>query len=236
MPGLFLRHGYVPYAPLWSLAVEEQFYMLWPLLYRNARRRGILFISLGLLVICPVLRALAFNHILHTGDPLSKTWMIADNLAIGCILAILVRSPNVTLKGLAAAGWAQFATGSLGLLILFGTHRMGRYDPLRNSIGLSCFMLICGSAVVMMLIRYRSRVVPRAFRVIVFFGGISYGLYLVHMLVLQMYDRIAGKEFGHGPLVMRFVVANGIAIGIAVLSKRFFEDPVLRLKSRIAAS
>ena len=104
MPGVFLRHGYLFYGPFWSLAVEEQFYLVWPMLYRRLRRRGLLAVSLGLLVVCPVLRALAFAHLLHTGDALSKTWMIADNLAVGAVLALLLRWPGATLRQVVAVG------------------------------------------------------------------------------------------------------------------------------------
>jgi peptidoglycan/LPS O-acetylase OafA/YrhL len=238
MPGLFLRHGYLFYGPFWSLAVEEQFYLLWPMLYRKLRRRGMLLGSLGLLVVCPVLRALAFAHLLHTGDALSKTWMIADNLAIGAVLAILLRLPGVTLRQFAVLGWGQFVTGSAGVTALFAAGRMGTDDVLRNSIGLSCFLLICGSAVVLMLCLFREKQLPGWLRSFVFFGEISYGLYLIHLLLLQIYDRAFGVSFAADwrLLLVRFVVANGAAVGIAMASKRWFEDPILRMKSRIAAA
>ena len=238
MPGLLLRHGYVLYGPLWSLAVEEQFYLGWPMLYRGLRRRGMLVLSLGLVAVCPMLRALAFSGLLHAGDTLSKTWMVADNLAIGAVLAILLRWPGFSLRRIIGLGWAMGAVGIVGLAGLFAAQRMGEQDVLRNSVGLSCFQLICGGAVVTALWLFRSKRLPRVMRVFVFFGEISYGLYLIHMLLLQMYDRVLGAGFKSDwrLLLVRFMVANGIAVGIAVLSRRFFEDPILRLKSRLAAA
>ena len=238
MPGLFLRHGYLFYGPFWSLAVEEQFYLLWPAMYRKLRRPGMLVASLTLLVICPVLRALSFAHVIHTGDALSKTWMIGDNLAMGALLAILLRWPGMTVEKVAALGWTQLAVGLLGLVGLFGAGRMGTEDVLRNSVGLSCFLLICSSAVVGMLCLFRERALPGWLRGIVFLGNISYGLYLIHLLLLQIYDRAFGKGFEHdrGLLVVRFLVANGVAVGVAMASRRWFEDPILRLKGRIAAA
>ena len=238
MPGAFLHHGYLFYGPFWSLAVEEQFYLVWPMLYRRLRRRVIFVVSLGLLVVCPVLRALAFAHLLHTGDAFSKTWMIADNLAIGAVLAILVRSPRVTLRLFAALGWMQCFAGLAGLAILFAAHRMGTQDVLRNSMGLSCFLLLASSAVVGVLCLFRRRALPKWMRIFVFFGDISYGLYLVHLLLLHVYDRIFGLAFEANwrLLLLRFAVANGVAVGLAFGSKRLFEDPILRLKSKIEAA
>lgn len=236
MPGFFLHHGYTLYGPLWSLAVEEQFYLVWPALYRWLRRRGMLIVCVGVMVVCPVLRALAFSHLLRTGNVLSKTWMIADNLAVGALLAILLRWPGVTLKRFIAIGWLQCIVGLVGLAILFASHRMGVQDVLRNSLGLSFFELVCGSAVVLMLCLFRARRLPGWMRVFVFFGDISYGLYLIHLLLLQMYDRMWGKGFTSDwkLLLLRFAVANGLAVVMAVVSKKFFEDPILRLKSRLS--
>jgi peptidoglycan/LPS O-acetylase OafA/YrhL len=238
MPGLFLRHGYLFYGPFWSLAVEEQFYLLWPMIYRKLRRRGMLVASLALLVVCPVLRALSFAHLLHTGDALSKTWMIGDNLAMGALLAILLRWPGMTVAKVAALGWAQLAVGVVGLICLFGAGRMGAEDVFRNSLGLSCFLLICSSAVVGMLCLFRERALPEWLGGMVFLGNISYVLYLIHLLLLQIYDRAFGVGFEHdrGLLLVRFVLANGVAVGVAIVSRRWLEDPILRLKGRIAAA
>ena len=238
MPGLLLRHGYLFYGPFWSLAVEEQFYLFWPMLYRTLGRRGVLAVSLGLLIACPVLRALAFAHLLRSGDVLSKTWMIADNLAMGAVLAILLRWPGVTLQQFLWLGWGEFLIGVTGLTALFAAHRMGAEDVLRNSLGLSCFLLICGSAVVLMLSLFRRRQVPVWMRLFVFFGEISYGLYLIHLLLLQIYDREFGVGFANDwrLLLVRFVGVNVAAVGVAMVSRRWFEDPILRMKSRIAAA
>jgi peptidoglycan/LPS O-acetylase OafA/YrhL len=235
MPGLFLRHGYLFYGPFWSLAVEEQFYLVWPMLYRRLGRRGMLAASLGLIALCPMLRALAFAGLLHTGDVLSKMWMIADNLAIGALLAVLLRWPGFSLRRFLGFGLAMGAFGPAALVALFAAHRMGAQDVLRNSVGLSCFQLVCGSVVVMALWMFRVRGLPGWMKIFVFFGDISYGLYLIHLLLLQIYDRAFGDGFKNDwrLLLMRFVMANGVAIVVAVVSKRYFEDPILRLKSRL---
>lgn len=77
-----------------------------------------------------------------------------------------------------------------------------------------------------------------------FFGEISYGLYLVHMLCFDFYDRMMPKIWpaisdahGHfGLMVVRFLTAGTLAVGLSTVSRRYYEDPILRLKDRLAPS
>lgn len=74
-----------------------------------------------------------------------------------------------------------------------------------------------------------------------FLGYISYGLYLNHLLVFRMYDRVCGSHWpsllprdGHFELVLlRFAVAGSAAIAIAYLSRAFFEERFLRMKDSL---
>jgi peptidoglycan/LPS O-acetylase OafA/YrhL len=70
---------------LWSLSVEEQFYLLWPfamaLFFRYRKQIG-----WGVLLVAPILRFLAFRHGWHEIDEYFPT--VADNIAAGCLLAI----------------------------------------------------------------------------------------------------------------------------------------------------
>jgi len=73
-----------------------------------------------------------------------------------------------------------------------------------------------------------------------FFGYISYGLYLVHLMVFRIYDKLLRCYWpqwlpsdGHFALVfVRFLIAGGAAVGLAYLSRRYFEEAFLRLKER----
>jgi peptidoglycan/LPS O-acetylase OafA/YrhL len=77
--------------------------------------------------------------------------------------------------------------------------------------------------------------------VLIFFGDISYGLYLIHMLVFYAFNAVQDWLFPWAPqpkghfevLLVRFVVSFSIATLLAVISRRYFEEPFLKIKERL---
>ncbi|MEO6909829.1 MAG: hypothetical protein ABI158_02765, partial [Edaphobacter sp.] len=124
------------------------------------------------------------------------------------------------------------------LEVLAATHHLGKADVLGGSIGYTMVELLGAGWVMVMLYAYRQRPLQSVLNIFTFFGDISYGLYLIHMLCLEIYDRYGGEGYhSHaGALWMRFLICNGIAILLAFGSKRFFENPLLEMKNRIPAA
>jgi peptidoglycan/LPS O-acetylase OafA/YrhL len=235
-PKLLLHGSFSFYIVLWSLGVEEQFYAVWPLLYRKLQKRGLFALCLGMILLCPILRAVAVSWM--KGDIFSKTFMIGDNLAIGAAIAILCRSPRLSLKWLVWIGVAATYLSILTLLILANTGHASLKDILGASVGYSMMEWLTGGILLLMLYAYRSRPVQPGLACLIFFGEISYGLYLVHMLCGIWYDHLFGENYltHAGALMTRFAVVNVVAILLATLSKQYFEDPIMRLKGKIKAA
>ena len=235
-PKLLLHGAFMHYAVLWSLAVEEQFYAIWPWLYRTLQRRRLFILCVGMILLCPVLRGVGITW--TSRDIFSKTFMIGDNLAIGAAIAILCRSPRLNLKGLIWIGIAAiFVSGSI-LLTLASTGHTLKGDALGASVGYSMLEFFTGGILILMLYAYRSRPVQPQLSFLIFFGEISYGLYLIHTLCGIWYDRFFGYGYltNVGALLTRFAIVNVAAILLATLSKRYFENPIMRLRTRIPAA
>jgi peptidoglycan/LPS O-acetylase OafA/YrhL len=218
------------YSVLWSLAVEEQFYAVWPWLFRKLRMRGLFALSTAMILLCPVLRGVAITH--FGGSIFSKTFLIGDNLAIGAIIAIICRWPQLTLKALLRIGVAAICISAPALLILTNAGYAVLTDPLGASVGYSMLEWLTGGILILMLYAYRATPVQPPLRFLVFFADISYGLYLIHMLCGILYDRVFGHAYLNRAdlLVTRFLIVNGIAILLATVSKRYFENPIMRLR------
>jgi peptidoglycan/LPS O-acetylase OafA/YrhL len=77
--------------------------------------------------------------------------------------------------------------------------------------------------------------------ILAFFGYISYGLYLIHPMIFRIYDKVMGRfwpwlqpSVGHfGLIVLRFAVVSAVAVGLAYISREYYEEWFLRRKERI---
>ena len=235
-PKLLLHGPFVLYSVLWSLAVEEQFYAVWPWLYRKLRMRGLFALCIAVILLCPVLRGAAITHVGAT--IFSKTFLIGDNLAVGAVIAIICRWPQLTLNALLRIGVAAVCITAVALLVLSNAGYALLISPLGASVGYSMLEWFTGGILILMLYAYRTTPVQPALRFLVFFADISYGLYLIHMLCGILYDRLFGPGYlSHADaLLTRFLAVNSIAILLATLSRRYFENPIMRLREKIPAA
>ncbi len=189
-----------------------------------------------MILLCPVLRGITIT--VSEVDIFSKTFMIGDNLALGAAIAILCRSQRLGLRALVWIGTALICIPGLVLILLSSSGSTLKGDALGASLGYSMLELFTGGMLILVLYAYRARPVQKGLGFLLFFGEISYGLYLVHMLCWMLYDRYFGDAYltDASALLLRFVAANGVAVLLATLSKRYFENPIMRLKEKIPAA
>jgi peptidoglycan/LPS O-acetylase OafA/YrhL len=230
------------YPVLWSLAVEEHFYFLWPAAAKNLSSKHLEWVAGFVVVLSPVLRILcqesAFGSLKPQVGCLYYTWNTADGLALGALMALLVREWKQDRTKLRNLAWVLIG---VGLLIDLGRLPFGiemRATPVAEALqrvrwnlwfgGILGVFLLAGSA-------HKKWVAPKG---LIFFGQISYGLYLYHLFVFQLYAWIArrsGFEVRSGFSLwtgswIRMFCAGLAAIALAYLSRTYFEEPFLRLK------
>jgi peptidoglycan/LPS O-acetylase OafA/YrhL len=228
------------YGPLWSLAVEEHYYILWPTVVRKLKPRTLAFFSIAICAAIPIARAISFRYDQGSGIDWF-TWFVADGLATGSLLAILLRTS--IRRGRVAILCAGLLTGALALAAAgapFGI--LTRQSLLGAALQYTLIdVFFAGFLLLFLLLGTSSwkRCVNRP--ILQFLGYISYGLYLFHIMVFRLYDKgirafwpQVQPTSGHfGLVVVRFVIAGGGAIGLAYLSRRYYEARFLRLKDRI---
>jgi len=225
------------YAPLWSLAVEEQFYLIWPFSTRRLKPETLFKLALGICIVSPFLR-LAAATVSPTIDIRYKTYFIADYLAYGALIAIAIHLQKIDAQNIKAiARGMVFAGSALALAVMWVSyqpvHRLW-VDLILRSMGVLPFVWLYAGLLLRGVYRYQTGD-HRANRVLVFFGYISYGLYLIHEFLFYEYGKLAPHsrwtEIGSSVSAMnlRFAVVGGLAVLLAYLSRRFYEEYFLRL-------
>jgi peptidoglycan/LPS O-acetylase OafA/YrhL len=190
-----------------------------------------------LLAACPALRALYYLQGYEYGA--GYTWLTADGLACGALLAILVRGPLAVARqlGLFAAAAAVVALAIFLAGVPFGiylSHTLAG-ATLRHTFLNLFFTALIAATLVGSVTRYSSLLRVGWLK---FFGDISYGLYLIHMLAFDVVDHFGRRMFpqiysassGFPTMVARFIVGSGFSIALAYLSRWYFEERFLRLK------
>lgn len=218
---------------LWSLAVEEHFYLVWPVIVRNFSRRSVGVIATVIAVGAALARVvtwwLGYDCYAH------YTWLVADALAMGSLLAVLMRGSLGTRKGTKLLSLTMFMGGCALLLVDQPFHHTLAGGALHISgLNLLCTATVGGTLLLGTSYWGRLLIYPP----LRFFGDISYGLYLLHMLVFNLFDNLQARFFPHAPvfrghfdvMVFRFLTCGTVAIVLAALSRRYFEEPFLRLK------
>jgi peptidoglycan/LPS O-acetylase OafA/YrhL len=219
------------YAPLWSLAVEEHFYLIWPAAVRVFTRRGLAIAAASICICEPVLRAFAVARGGLWWGP--YTWLSADGLALGALLAIFARSQ-----------WGSrtnvLKLASFSALIGMALLVMSLPVPRFMAISLRATSVNYGSLSALAIAlwlgtgRYRRLV---NLRILSFYGFISYGLYLIHPLIFHLYNDVSvkyaspfyvGQSFAR--CLLRLLVALVLAAAVAYVSRITYEEFFLRKK------
>jgi peptidoglycan/LPS O-acetylase OafA/YrhL len=227
------------YSHLWSLAIEEQFYLVVApllLLVATRRHRAVCWaiVALGLISLL-AMRAAHWQEITIYTHPLTNFWL----LALGGIGAMMIAGKQWRMRAWLGHGITLFAL-CLALVALCASEPIWSQlnSPLMFT-AISGVYGVCIAALVASIACCRNAVVLGFLEAgwLASFGRISYGFYLYHNLIPDLTrNRHAEALFGGTVPVwahaVGIVASFGISLVIALLSWRLIEEPILRLKTR----
>jgi peptidoglycan/LPS O-acetylase OafA/YrhL len=221
----------------WSLAVEEQFYLFWPLVVFLVRdRRRLIGVALGASILALILRILANWQGASPFLIYSFTPFRMDSLLLGACLALLMRGESRTIVIRLAR---PVLVITLSVLFAYGiaNHQFSGRDAGFIQTGGYTLIAIAGAALIAETFHERS-LTQSIFRnrLMRFLGKYSYGIYVFHFpldTLLTVLTRHFISNFVHSKAIA--VVAGAFLIGgasilVAVISYTFYEYPLLKLK------
>jgi peptidoglycan/LPS O-acetylase OafA/YrhL len=228
-------------AQLWSLSVEEQFYLFWPWFARYMPRRRVVVVPILMIAVACVVRAtLKFDT-----DRLmwNYTFVRLDPIAVGILIALLPalnpgRGLRLLLFLVGIASWG-FAAGYCGIPI-----ETVEYSTLKISLGFPAIALGSGAFLIATLGTKSLNLSSRLVRSLLYLGKISYGLYMYNTIatntahLLQFRGALRLHVLGSWSLwtesFLAILISFGLNVAMAAASYRWLEAPFLRLKERFA--
>lgn len=230
------RSGWLALPPwtqhFWSLAVEEQFYMFWPALVVMVAPRRAFMIAIAALPVAAVVRTWFVMH----GETLAAHTLTVsrmDTLAVGSVLAIVVRSshwPRVE-RFAARAGNTSLLRWIAGAgLVCFAVT-----DPMSarmQTVGYSLLAIAAGFALAATIAAREDAPLRIALRAgwLTSLGRRSYAVYLLHVPVIDAMMRLDPRGWLQWSAFA--VVSIAITWALALASWRWIERPALRQKRR----
>ncbi|HVY94890.1 MAG TPA: acyltransferase [Bryobacteraceae bacterium] len=226
-------------AALWSLAVEEHFYLIWPWIVRAVRPATLGAVCISICLLEPAIRA-AFRF--QVDDVYFYSWFRFDGLAWGALIAVLVHLRR--LRG-ETSGKKPLMMGALLIAVSLAAIALGLPHGIlhrANRLGAAFQFALAEMALAGFVLMVVTNTGSRAgailrFPLLLLFGDLSYCLYITHEMVAGLIDKIASHFVDLNAQMSRFsfisiraALAIALCLGIAILSRNFFERPILALK------
>jgi peptidoglycan/LPS O-acetylase OafA/YrhL len=206
--------------PTWSLAIEEQFYILWAPLARFVRNRQLMIALVLVIVASPLLRGA------NRGLTPTHTLIHLDGLAFGSLIAVTLRTLTWT-----AATFRKIALGAMAIAVPVLAFLLYVGSAFSDSF---LALLFAGMLLLALTTSGSHTFYNRALNAqpLRFYGRISYGLYMIHILTFTLIGAFDERMHRFGVTGDLTVVAVRIALSTLVATAMWygFERPILKLK------
>lgn len=225
-----------PIDPLWSISVEEQFYLIAPVVIAMGGRKYLMILG-GLMLTGSYLTIGMYAWDRPSGDQgeWTNSFFQFQFFAAGIFLAVLLRGrlPNFPV----VVRICFLFSGFVSWLIAVSVFEVRSWDPQPSFLGafIGWLLVLCGTVMLFISsLGIDGSIIPKWMR---YLGRISFGLYLVHSLLLVL---IFDKAMLFLELRTEHGVVNAIATGLALflsvlfahLSFRYFERPIIAYKTK----
>lgn len=214
----------IVFAFAWSLAAEEQFYLLWPPVLRSTRGTTLpALVMLGLLALDQAAERGWLDAVVREGFALRMLRSIATPIGLGSLLALGAASPRWAplVRIVLAQRWSSLV--ALGLVVAAAALA---WPLLPTHLAMTALVGACA-------LRGDHLLAPvlenRAIRHV---GTVSYGIYLLNVPVVSAFRSLLGAAADEKILTL-FLVSSTASVGVATVVFRWVERPFLALRARV---
>jgi peptidoglycan/LPS O-acetylase OafA/YrhL len=217
--------------PLWTISVEEQFYLIWPTLANGLSRKALALVSAGIWASSQIaLLVFSYSHLPIGKYVLPNSFVQFQFFALGALAALLLKSKRPHFPTMIRAAIVIAGIVSLFLAEYLCNATVRERDA--SLLTIPGFWLI-GLGVVLLFLGISGVHSLATARPLVYLGKISYGLYIFHLLVRNLVISAATHlHYHHSFYLLDWLVALPLTIAVAHYSYRSFESRFLMLKER----
>lgn len=223
---------------LWSLAIEEQFYLFWPFIVRIFNVKKLFIFSILIIVFSQFFR-------LYLGSELGlvypynymATLSRMDALVVGAIIAILIRKRPLWLEKYTLPAFVISLLCFVSAVLITKSLLFKFLAPVYTFID-----ILCGSLLLLMLSTNKIPILrPLYSPIFSFLGRYSYGLYVYHYILYHIFKynfepRIEAIVGERNVVWVSGIFVIAISLFISVLSYKYMEYPFLKLKKYFSNS
>jgi peptidoglycan/LPS O-acetylase OafA/YrhL len=210
---------------LWSLAIEEQFYLIWPVIFLFTGFRTRVAACVGMILLSPLLRISSLLYAPPVFDRMQQSLLFeGDSLAIGCLLAVMAERLDESDLARRIVASRTFVVVPVLAVLMYGTLSSHAWPEFYFAAGDS-ISLVCIAASIWRVIHWQD-IAHRLLnmKVLVFIGGLSYSLYIWQQIFLN-----AGSDYWMNAFPQNLV----LAFAAALASYYLVERPILRRRTRV---
>ena len=226
----------------WSLAVEEQFYLVWPFVVFALSKRKLLIVSIVLVVITPFIRWLFIELEYDRSMPYVLTISRMDSLLFGAVIALAMRDARLS-EIVQRYAPIALLIGTAAFLFVFLRQGTFARQELMLTMGLTSLATIFASVIAITVngkLLWLDKLLSNGF--LVFFGKVSYSMYIMHGVIIAWLGKLL-FEYTHDnqllwgmsgipKMIIFSVLVLLLSSLVSWLSWHFFEKHFLRLKNK----
>lgn len=229
IPFIFNNLGGIPYmGHYWSLGVEEQFYLFWPWLNKKLKQNTL--IKLTITIIAIIMLCRIGIHFLYRPDTLLEKGINITRfhcMMIGGLGAIFYKRKSALFLKLIDNKWTQIFCWLVVLSMAINKYKLASF--IDNE-----FISVVTVCIIIGQINIKNRIVNLETSVFNFLGKISYGIYIIHPLVILLFQKTINRfEIAPTPkYLILFIGVTVLSILLAYLSYTYVEKYFLTFKKK----
>ena len=221
--------NFIPYsAQLWSIGVEEQFYLCWPLVVKRTKntaqlKRTLIIILIGYIALKIIIKILS-NHLPQPGVITTIDFFLTDRFQVDCLLIgglFSIFNKEEKTKRLLTSKTFQIIVYVATLFLMLSRLRFDNFFWTIYAVLFAC--------IIINLVNYKSSLINLEYPPLNYLGKISYGIYMFHPVIIVCTIRF----ITHNSILV-YLVSFILTILISALSYEYFERFFLSRKRRFA--